>query len=307
MRLRLIWLLSAALAVSAQAPLSLQQYRELLAHADELARRKNADLALLRASIPATVHVQTPQGTLDIDNTPLLRVISADNTKDVDNRSEALESLHDDLQSRISDIAAYERPTDPTERPKLADILDRKEFHRVKRADPATAIRRLLFLALLKLFSLITNNPDRAGLYARIFLWTVVSIVGLFLLWLTYRWLGREGPPSAPRQIVPFAPSSRDWQDWLHAARSAAASGDLREAVHLAYWAGISLLESNGSWRPDKARTPREYLRLLGNAPGHPELTRVTRIFEKTWYGERQPTEQEFSSVIDDLGRLGCR
>src|SRR4051794_39244631 len=84
----------------------------------------------------------------------------------------------------------------------------------------------------------------------------VVSAVALFRL------LRRREPPPAVRLAAAPAPLA-GWTDWLRRAQAAAASGSWRDAVHLTYWCAVAFLEAKGAWRPDGARTPREYVRLL--------------------------------------------
>src|SRR5205807_6946990 len=110
-------------------------------------------------------------------------------------------------------------------------------------------------------------------------------------------------------EVIPkdVAVSAKEWAIWLAEARAAAAKGEWRDAVHLAYWAGISFLERQGLWRPDRARTPREYLRLLSSSSEHREtLTALTRIFELAWYAKRDASESTFSQTLQELEKLGC-
>jgi hypothetical protein len=107
---------------------------------------------------------------------------------------------------------------------------------------------------------------------------------------------------------MPFAPPAKSWHSLLAEARAAATRGDLREAVHAGYWAAISHLESSGVWRPDRARTPREYLRLIAQTdPARPLLTDITRDFEVVWYGNRTPGFSEWESFLAKVERIGCR
>jgi hypothetical protein len=101
--------------------------------------------------------------------------------------------------------------------------------------------------------------------------------------------------------------SAKEWVVWLAEARAAAAKGEWRDAIHLAYWAGISFLERQGMWKPDKARTPREYLRLLGTNEYRETLNALTRIFELAWYANRGASERSFSETLQELEKLGCR
>jgi hypothetical protein len=83
---------------------------------------------------------------------------------------------------------------------------------------------------------------------------------------------------------------------------------DWRNAIHLAYWAGISFLESGGAWKPNRARTPREYLRLMGSRkPEYPSLAALTRKFELVWYGDRAASSLDFQETLGQLEKLGCR
>jgi hypothetical protein len=61
-------------------------------------------------------------------------------------------------------------------------------------------------------------------------------------------------------------------------------------------------------WPPDRARTPREYLRLLPWSSGYqPALTALTRDFEVVWYGKQEADAQAFSRALERLEQLGCR
>jgi hypothetical protein len=102
--------------------------------------------------------------------------------------------------------------------------------------------------------------------------------------------------------------SAREWTVWLADARDAGRRGNWREAIHLAYWAGISFLESQGAWRPDAARTPREYLRLISAAnERRPILSTLTRKFELVWYAGHAADEHAFAETLEELEKLGCR
>jgi hypothetical protein len=106
----------------------------------------------------------------------------------------------------------------------------------------------------------------------------------------------------------PAPVSAKEWSAWLAEARAEAEAGNWANAIHLAYWAGISLLEAQGAWRPDKARTPREYLRLLAATDEHhPTLTALTHGFEIVWYGGHPANQDAFAETMTHLEKLGCR
>jgi hypothetical protein len=95
---------------------------------------------------------------------------------------------------------------------------------------------------------------------------------------------------------------------WLSEAKACAASGRWRDAVHLAYWAGMSFLEASGAWRPDQARTPREYLKLItASSELRPVLSTLTQQLEVTWYGYRPAGPESFAETLTQLEKLGCR
>jgi hypothetical protein len=108
---------------------------------------------------------------------------------------------------------------------------------------------------------------------------------------------------------------SRSWQEWIFAAREAAARGDYRMAIHCAYWAGIARLQELGALSADRAKTPRENLRALAKsklilpetlATRHKALSLLTSRLEKSWYGYQIATEAEFRDSLTQLETLGC-
>lgn len=87
----------------------------------------------------------------------------------------------------------------------------------------------------------------------------------------------------------------RESTDWARHANERGAAEDWREALHGLYWAAILHLESRRAWRHDPSRTPREYVRLL--APGGAQresLARLTRLFERVWYGLESSNAAEY-------------
>jgi hypothetical protein len=94
----------------------------------------------------------------------------------------------------------------------------------------------------------------------------------------------------------------------MNEAQVALASGEFRDAVHLSYWAAISSLERSGAWAPDKARTPREYLRLIApSSPARPLLDEISRVFEVVWYGQSVPSQAECKEFLSRVEKIACR
>ncbi len=87
--------------------------------------------------------------------------------------------------------------------------------------------------------------------------------------------------------------------NWMRAAEEHAARGDYRDAVHCVYWASIAALEGRRLWHPDRARTPREYLRLLDSATlAAALLRRQTVALETIWYGLRPARQSDFEQAL---------
>jgi hypothetical protein len=128
----------------------------------------------------------------------------------------------------------------------------------------------------------------------------------LLAIWLVRNIRRKEAEYT--REPILFAPSSKHWRTWLAQAQSAAETGNWRDAIHFAYWAGISNLEESGAWVPDKARTPREYLRIISpRDPNRSALSALTKKFEIVWYGDFPAAAGDYQETLQQLEALGCR
>lgn len=138
----------------------------------------------------------------------------------------------------------------------------------------------------------------------------VYGLMALALLAVAY-WMYRTIRNNAGVEAIAplsLSVSSKGWKVWMKEARLAADGGNWRDAIHLLYWCGISFLEAQELWRPDRARTPREYLRLLPSASEHRKtLGTLTRTFELVWYGRQEADENAFSETLAQLEKLGCQ
>jgi hypothetical protein len=150
-------------------------------------------------------------------------------------------------------------------------------------------------------------GASSAPTVGRVLVWTLVAAAVVVVAFLVYRAIRQS---ARVENVVPrdIAISSKAWHIWLSEAQAAAEHGSWRDAVHLAYWAGISFLEQSGMWNPDKARTPREYLRLLSaNSSQRSQLVALTRRLELTWYGNQPAGPDTFAETLTLLENLGCR
>lgn len=191
-------------------------------------------------------------------------------------------------------------PPHPEERAALRQVLAASQFSHLNRRTLRDELLERVESWLNRLFSGLGNKHAHSPWIGRVIFWGFILLVCIGLAWslmqLERRWRLRLVPDSlAP---APGAASARDWQLWLDDARRCAASGQWREAIHFVYWSAISRLESRRLWPADRARTPREYLALVrADDPRRTGLARLTRSFERTWYGGRPAAEADYRSA----------
>jgi len=219
-----------------------------------------------------------------------------------------LKTDHRKLQSLRADLDGYlnPNPDNSASRARLAEILSRREFGSVRGPSWTDRLKQRLILYIFNLLGRIfrSSSIPTVGSY---FVYTLLGIAVLALAHWVYRTIRRD---AQVEHIIPetMTVSAKEWTIWMMEARNAANQGNWRDAIHLAYWAGISFLEAQGAWRPDRARTPREYLRLMPqSSEKHSTLTALTRSFEVVWYGNREADSQAFSQTLQELEKLGCR
>lgn len=219
-----------------------------------------------------------------------------------------LARLRSRLTRLLSDLTEFEAAQRDTraDRHHLERILARSEFSDVGGPSWFDRLRQAALAWLVDILGRMIGSGNIPAI-GRV---VVYGVVGLCLL-IAALWIHRSLRRSAALDMPPIdvAPvSARDWTAWLADARIAAARGDWRDAVRLAYWAGISSLESRKVWPPDRARTPREYLRLVPAAHEHrPALTALTHTFERVWYARQAADERTFARALTELEHLGCR
>jgi hypothetical protein len=218
------------------------------------------------------------------------------------------EGLLNQINTMKADAQAFaQAPLDTTAtRSALNAILALSEFHQVH---GPTWLDRLKYRIMDWLFRLLSRFFDSSSVpvIGRSLVWALVAVALAVLAWFIYREMKRNARIEITMpDVLPV--STKRWSVWMAEAHAAAENGLWRDAVHLAYWAGISSLEERGAWRPDKARTPREYLRLISTVSEYqPALFTLTRQFEVTWYGNRAVGPEAFAESITYLESLGCR
>ena len=254
--------------------------------------------------LPQSWRVRPDQREFEISTEGLRRDVRRyENEKNTANAS----AIRGRLQTLRGDLDGYERPTTDAsaKRAELNSILARTEFRDVQGPNWLDRLKQRLLGFLFHLLERLFRSsviPTISKYLVYVLMGLAVAALGYF----AYRsiWGGDSLESVVPTELPV---SAKEWAIWLKEARAAAAKSEWRDAIHLAYWAGISFLERQGMWKPDRARTPREYLRLLASSSEHREtLTALTGIFELAWYAKRNASEGTFSETLQELEKLGC-
>jgi chemotaxis protein histidine kinase CheA len=217
--------------------------------------------------------------------------------------SQLLEAAQARLTRDIAqaDAAAAAQPAPPadhnSQREAMKQVLAGRDFRNLEPHSVSDSLWEKFGEWLNRFWARAGKLTDQAAWVGRLLVWGFILAICVGLVWgliqLERRWRIRLVPDTdAP---APGAASARDWQLWLNDARSSAAAGEWRAAVHFVYWAAISRLESKRLWPADRARTPREYLALVvAEDPRRAGLATLTGSFERTWYGGRAAAESDY-------------
>jgi hypothetical protein len=214
--------------------------------------------------------------------------------------------LQDHVRTLRSEAAAFQQPpADRTEqRAHLADILSTPDFDGIHGPTWVDRLRqRLLQLATRWLGGALPLSIIPT--IGRVVVFALIAVAILAAGYWARRLFKRTRPVETSVPIA--AGSSNGWAQCLVAAQDAAARGDWRDAVHFTYWCAVAFLEDRGAWRPDPARTPREYLRLLPSSAEHAAtLAALTQRFEPIWYGTASADARSYAESLADLKSIGC-
>lgn len=259
--------------------------------------------------VPSEIGVQTMSGTITVRFDFLQKGLSDFLKSEPNAKPTILAQLSERIQALENEADNFEKadPGNPAARERLNQILSAREFRAMRGpAEWELLLQRILAWLGKKLDKLFPKAPDldQAG---QIFVWVMIGIASSILAVWLYR-TSRQRLADRPREILPFSPSARNWRVWLAEAREKATAGQWREAIRLGFWSAVSRLESDGVWRPDKARTPREYLNAIpAGTETKSTFAAATRMFEVSWYGGRPTSSTDFERFLSELEKLGCR
>jgi hypothetical protein len=276
-----------------------------------------AGLAVLRKNLPSHWEVTTGDQHYTLSAEPLNDLLreaeKGKNAKTTSAKAGEATEWAFDLANQAKGYAGAQPDVEKNVRTSLEKILSRREFGGAKAPSRLELFRQRVIRELENLVVRILQSIGRYPIGARVFFWAILVAVVVWLAVMLFRYWTRR---AALEELQ--APDSvayvRTWQEWIQAAREAAARGDFREAVHSAYWAGISSLEDNQMVRKDRTRTPREYMRLVSNstqlvATGRKTreaLSALTIVLEQVWYGRRPANNQDFAQALQSVEALGC-
>jgi hypothetical protein len=303
--------------------------QELLRLKNELnpAKISTESLSGLRASLPKEWVVGDGTRNYKVSTDILESLLFNAELQSGKRREDQVKQAREYLQALAEETASYsEQPphTPESARSRLQAILARPEFANYREPSWWDRLRARVDELLLRALETILSRIGGTKSLGSILLWAGVCGAAIFIAyWVFRRWFRAARMEEMALQAA--AAPARSWQERIFAARDAAARGDYRTAVHCAYWAGISRLQDLGALSADRSKTPREYLRALGQpglagrpaAPGaaleadlasrRQALSTLTSLLEKYWYGFQTASDADFQNSLNHLETLGCR
>ncbi len=220
----------------------------------------------------------------------------------------------DALAAETASLSGQPPPRLDSARSKLDAILARSEYAHTRQESWWEKLRARINEIFLNALGRIFRHVGSQKSLGYVLLWVGVCAAAILIAYWIFRgWFraARGEEMALQAAAVPL----RSWQEWVFAAREAAGLGDNRMAIHCAYWAGIARLQDLGALAPDRAKTPREYLRALTKAKlilpetlvtRQQTLSMLTSRLEKTWYGYQIATEADYRDSLTQLETLGC-
>src|ERR1019366_4049280 len=244
MRLISLFCLTGLLAYAQSSPI----FPDPASLAAELHRLENSRQII--SSLPASWVVEASGRRYSISTAPLRKISS----------EQAQRTWLDQLAGQLDGFSTASN-SNASARTQLDRILARREFAPVR---PPTFWERLTQRIIDWIRGIIRSILAYAKQHptgGTILFWLAAGIaVCLLGFWLLRLW-SRKGrtPLSQPQP----ATLGLTWQQWALAAREARDQGDIRRAIHCAYWAAVVHLQDMQLLPRGLTRTPREYLSLL--------------------------------------------
>jgi hypothetical protein len=299
-------------ATPANRPLTLQQYAAELDRCSAILNNHQSDPAAyrnLRATLPAEWTVADSGQTYTVSAGWLTSALVSLKT-DTPANNPLLRETREKLAALRAAAENLEQPSPSSDlqqsRAKLDRILSAKEFQTGRGPSWLDLLRARVYDWIGRKIERLFGRLRHGRAIGNAIAWSLILLAALLLAF----WAVRASLGAGKRTEMDLDPSSRPeggWRDWLRNGRAAAERGDYRAAIHGAYWAGVMRLEDLQRLPQDRARTPREALRLIRRESAeYAPLAQLTRRFELVWYGYREATETDWSDAMEQLEKLGC-
>ncbi len=162
--------------------------------------------------------------------------------------------------------------------------------------DPAFADARLREIVLRFISGLRGPSVDLPQI------WPVVGMLGIAVILFIIATLGRALPERVRREVLVRGGTSDAQADpvvHLRAADAALAAGHPREAIHALFLYVIAALATREAIRYDPALTDRELLVRAAAIPHADSLRDLVGIYERSWFGVREPSTDEARRARD--------
>ncbi len=178
-------------------------------------------------------------------------------------------------------------------------ILAGREFNTSSEPSLRDRIMAILYRWLDRLLSHVAAFGARSPWIGPVLEWFLGTLACALLLVWAFRGVHRQRVRMRIEAARNIEQTDERVLNWMREAEEHAARERFRDAVHCLYWASVTALEGRRLWQPDRARTPREYLRLLDPASSlTPLLRRQTFSFESIWYGLRPAARLDYENAL---------
>jgi len=208
----------------------------------------------------------------------------------------AEQQLDDDLADAQASPAT---PEFARARQQANTILASREFNTSTAPSLRDQIIAMLYRWIDRLLGHVVAFGSRSPWVGPLIEWGLGALACAMLLVWAFRTVRRQRVRMQLDNARRIEQTDERVLNWIRDAEEYAAGGRFRDAVHCLYWASIVTLEARRLWQPDRARTPREYLRLLDPASAiAPLLRRQTSSFETIWYGLRPAARPDYDNAL---------
>lgn len=280
---------------------------------ESLTQREATDLAIrVNSLVPAMAQIDTPDGTKQADNSVLRTLVS---------RLDAAETA-EERSALAADMAAYLRSLEqalgePGQVVAYDDAALRallEEQAPARRSPFAEYFAELvdrMGRALERWWASVGGSPTASTTMTTV-TFVVLTVLLLILAIVVVRVVAymrsgtskRAGAASPTVDEAAVIEAAVDLPaDALVYADERAAAGEYREALRALLGGSARELQVAGYLVEVRTRTNRELVAEVGSAcPGARDpLTRLVTVFEKVFYGHREPDASQFAAARDDL------